>query len=356
MNELYVNGIPNVKYGTLWTPFENYVSRNIFDVVGKKCELSLNSSPVNWITASKLVGIYNDPRFETARYFLIKDNKITAHIAISNEIPNSTSVYPHTWMLNRLRVQLEKENSYLLFQHNHPSGYPYPSENDINITKFLNGYFIDNHEKQRFLGHIITGNNCAAFYDGKIHEWRGIQNDRICNLKELQIKPVYENLANVQGNLALLKLNEYAKQICKNKIDVNNASIGFYVNSAGFITGISTVDNRDFWNNQQKIIEEINNNSKKAGASTLYMVVAKNNSQLFEQIEDFCSRTKKIANVLMPSDEKIIQLPENKRSNSIYHPGESVPLKVLDSREIRPQIRKYQQQIKNNHSDYEINR
>lgn len=356
MNELYVNGIPNVKQGSLWTPFENYVPRNLFDIIGKKCELALNPSPINWINASKLVSIYNDPRFETARYFIIKDNKITAHISITNEIPNSTSVYPHTWMLNRLRLQLEKDNAHLLFQHNHPSGYPYPSENDINVTKYLNGYFIDNHEKQRFLGHVITGNNCSSFYDGKSHNWKGIQNDNICRLDELQIRPIYSNLPNIQGNLALLKLNEYAKQICKDKIDIDNYSIGFYTNVAGFVTGISSISNGNFWNNQQKIIDEINENSKKAGASSLYIVIPKTNTHLFEQVEEFCVRTKKIANVLMPSDEKIIQLEENKCSSSIFHSGESVPLKVLDSREIRPQIRKLQQQKKNNQFDYEIDR
>lgn len=356
MNKLYVNGIPNVTQGSLWTPFENYVPRNLFDIIGKKCELALNPSSINWINTSKLISIYNDLRFETARYFIIKDNKITAHISITNEIPNSTSVYPHTWMLNRLRMQLEKDNSYLLFQHNHPSGYPYPSENDINVTKYLNGYFIDNHEKQRFLGHIITGNNCASFYNGKNHIWKGIQNDSVCMLDELQIRPVYSNLPNIQGNLALLKLNEYAKQICKNRIDVNNFSIGFYVNAASFVTGISTIDNGNFWSNQQKIIEDIKKDSKKAGASTLYIVIPKNNTHLFEQVEDFCARTKKVANVLMPSDEKIIQLSENKRSSSIFHSGESVPLKVFDSRELSPQIRKYQQQKKNDQFNYEIDR
>ena len=356
MDELYVNGIPNVKQGSLWTPFESYVPRNIFDVVGKKCELALNLTSANWINTSKLISIYNDPRFETARYFIIKDNKITTHISITNEIPNSTSVYPHTWMLNRLRLQLEKDKSYLLFQHNHPSGYPYPSENDISVTKYLNGYFIDNHEKQHFLGHIITGNNSSSFYDGKSHNWKGIQNDNICRLDELQIRPVYSNLSNVQGNLAQLKLNEYAKQICKDRIDTNNYSIGFYVNAAGFITGISTINNGDFWNNQQKFIDEINENSKKAGASSLYMVIPKCNTHLFEQVEDFCTRTKKVANVLMPSDERIIQLSESKRSSSIFHSGESVPLKILDSREMKPQIRKIQHQKKNNQFDYEIDR
>lgn len=356
MNELYINGIPNVKQGSLWTPFESYVPRNIFDVVGKKCELALNPTSANWINTSKLISIYNDPRFETARYFIIKDNKITAHISITNEIPNSTSVYPHLWMLNRLRLQLEKDKSYLLFQHNHPSGYPYPSENDINVTKYLNGYFIDNHEKQRFLGHLITGNNSSSFYDGKSHNWKGIQNNNICRLDELQMRPVYSKLPNVQGNLAPLKLNEYAKQICKDRIDTNNYSIGFYVNATGFVTGISTINNGNFWNNQKKIIDEINENSKKAGASSLYMVITKNNTHLFEQVEDFCARTKKLANVLMYSDERIIQLSESKRSSSIFHSGESVPLKVLDSREMKSQMRKYQQQKKNNQFDYEIDR
>ena len=74
MNELYVNGLPNVKENSLWTPFRNYIPRNIFDIVGKKCELTSNYSADNWIEASKLVSIYNDPRFETARYFIIKEN------------------------------------------------------------------------------------------------------------------------------------------------------------------------------------------------------------------------------------------------------------------------------------------
>lgn len=357
MNELYVNGIPNVKQDKLWTPFENYVPRNVFDIVGKKCELAMNPTPENWIEASKIISIYNDPRYETARYFIVKDNKITDHISITNEIPNSTCVYPHTWMLNRLRLQLEKDNSYLLFQHNHPSGYPYPSKNDINVTKYLNECFIDNHEKQRFLGHVITSNNCSSFYDGKTHNWRAIQNDQFCRLDELRIRPAYTNLPNIQGNLAMLKLNDLTMQLCKNKININNYSIGFYVNAAGYITGISTITNSNFWNNQQRIIDKINENSKKAGASSLYIVIPANNANFFSQVEDFCTRTKKIANVLMTSfDGKIVQLSENKCSSSIFHPGESVPLKTMDTRELRPKIRKLKQQKINNSVDFEIER
>ena len=341
--------------GELWTIYEDlYESNDIFKILGKKCLIkSTGNKPENWIETAEIVSVYNDRRFETVRYLLVKDDKITEQITVSSGIPNFTNIYPHVWMLNRLRKYLESTDSKLILVHNHPSGLPYPSDNDIEVTEYFDQYFMDNNGKNRFLGHFINGNQCCAFIgsDKEYNRWRGIKHGRIISLCDLDPEPYSIKMPNIMGSLGMFNLLNYAKKIQDNCLQQRKKDLilCFYSNASGYITGINSINSNDFWNNQNKINIEIHENAKKSGATSLFLVLNDYEPELFFQISNFCMKTKTIANVIIPHNGNIIQLDEKNRSSSIFHPGERFPLVISDTREIKKKNHIQQKNKQNNY-------
>ncbi len=333
MGKITVN-IPTIKEGELWSPLQEYREKSVMEIIGKRLNLNTDTESVpDWIEAEKVLSIYNNPRFETARYIITKDGRITEHIAVSSQIPASTSVWPHTWMLNRLRKQLEETDSFVLFSHNHPSGIVLPSQNDISVTKYLAQYFIDGNGKSRFLGHIITGTSGASFAESNGKDWSGLYEGKIVPLDKFPQTPSNLKSLNVHGDLGLSKLHIYIEEISKkSNIDKDKNLFACYSDTAGFVTGIKTMPTELFWKNHDTATDDINESAKKSGAASVYLVVCKNNPGLFSQIESYAITSRKIAGaVMLPNrilDAKFC-------SDRIFHEGETCPLKVEDSREIK---------------------
>lgn len=332
--EKATENIPLIKEGELWSPLQPYTEKSVMEVIGKPLTLKPRSNiATEWEEAANILRIYDNPRFETARYLIVSGGKIAEHIAVSSQIPASTNVYPHTWMLNRLRKQLEATNSSVLFSHNHPSGIVLPSQNDIEVTKYLAQYFIDNRGNSRFLGHIITGTSGTSFTDSDGKSWSGLHKGRIVPLEQFPQMPSNMESLNIQGDLGFSKLQMYIEEICKKSdIDADKNIFACYSDAAGFITGVKLIPQNLFWKNQDAITEDINVSSKSAGAASVYLVTYKNDRELFAQIENYAQNTKKIAGAAMPPD---ITLSQEFCSERIFHERETVPLKIEDSREIK---------------------
>lgn len=104
-----------------------------------------------------LAQVYRDPRWETLRYIFVKNGKIVYVTGVSNRLPAATAVFPVAnekegiaW-LNDLMKSTKADGYYIL--HNHPSGKPNPSPEDINMTKSLLG------KVNGFKGHVIIDSN-----------------------------------------------------------------------------------------------------------------------------------------------------------------------------------------------------
>lgn len=104
-----------------------------------------------------LAQVYRDPRWETLRYIFVKNGKIVHVTGVSNRLPAATAVFPVAnekegiaW-LNDLMKSTKADGYYIL--HNHPSGKPNPSPEDINMTKSLLG------KVNGFKGHVIIDSN-----------------------------------------------------------------------------------------------------------------------------------------------------------------------------------------------------
>lgn len=332
--ENVTKNIPLIKEGELWSPLKSYKEKSVMEVIGKPLTLKPRSNiAAEWEKATNILRIYDNPQFETARYLVVSGKRIVEHIAVSSKIPASTNVYPHIWMLNRLRKQVEETDSYILFSHNHPSGIVLPSQNDIEVTKYLAQYFIDNRGKSRFLGHIIMGMNGASFTDSDGKVWSGLYKGRIVSLETFPHVPSNIESLNIQGDLGFSKLKLYMKEICKkSNIDTDKNIFACYADTVGFITGVKSIPQSLFWKNQNTITEDINISSKSAGAASVYFVICKNDRELFTQIENYAQNTKKIAGAVMPPN---ITLSQKFCSGRIFHEHETVPLKIEDSREIK---------------------
>lgn len=346
MNCIYKNDLPFLEKGKLWTQIKEPLNSSIFALNKKKIELvPCEKRTQNWINAAKLLELYQDERFETARYFIVHNKMVYDQIAISSEIPNSTSIYPHEWLLNRLRHLVEKTDSYILFSHNHPSGLVFPSENDKSVTKFLSEYFIDNSRKQRFLGHIIVGgNDNFSFTDSLGELWNGIKNSKIVTLEEMNIKPLHTELPNILGTFGNEKMIDFSKKIfTESGINSNENVIAVFSNVAGFITGLITFENEDFYKRTEFIESAIKQCSKDSASCKCFLILPKEDKHLFEQVKYFYKMKDVVSNVLM-QDENEIKLAGSDKG-FIFKDGNPVNLKVENSIILRKQQLKQQKTI-----------
>ena len=85
--------------------------------------------------------IFRDPRIETLRIFYVKDGKIVAHEGLSSRMPHFSQFYAPkdipkevTKIIRRMR-RVGANQIYLL--HNHPTGNPKASAQDVAFTDFL---------------------------------------------------------------------------------------------------------------------------------------------------------------------------------------------------------------------------
>ena len=99
--------------------------------------------------------ILRDPRYETARLFFVKNNKIVHQSAVTSRLPGAVAnlfpgdVFP---MINQNMKNFEADSFYLL--HNHPGGDSKPSGGDLGFTEI-----VANNYPKSFKGHVVINSN-----------------------------------------------------------------------------------------------------------------------------------------------------------------------------------------------------
>ena len=166
----------------------------VTDIIGLRLNFSSDGTlnEEGWNLLSKAVQPYSDKRFETARYFFVRnDGTIIRQVSVSTRQPSATNIKPSEKFLLALRTYATDNDCRIVFMHNHPSGYVRPSEADIELTERLEGYFTDIEKNRRFLGHIISGYGAFGLYlpDGK-KEWKSLINGKIGSIS--RIDDIYE--------------------------------------------------------------------------------------------------------------------------------------------------------------------
>jgi N12 class adenine-specific DNA methylase/tRNA1(Val) A37 N6-methylase TrmN6 len=131
-----------------------------------------------------LAQVYRDPRFETFRMFFTKGDTIVGEAGYTSRLPALASLPLgwEEWAMNDM-VRFGADGYYII--HNHPSGSPDPSDNDINLTqkfgRVLGG----------FRGHVIIDHNKYVVMDAT-GAWKKYGSDKM-NAVDFKSKPELEH-------------------------------------------------------------------------------------------------------------------------------------------------------------------
>ncbi|MBB6562259.1 DNA repair protein RadC, partial [Acidovorax soli] len=110
---------------------------------------------------AELAQVYRDPRFETFRVFFIKDGQVVHATGVSARLPGETPMVPagmtFSEYIKEFRDNMQRTGAdgyYVL--HNHPSGNPRPSPEDLNATADLEAHV------PGMLAHVVINSNKYA--------------------------------------------------------------------------------------------------------------------------------------------------------------------------------------------------
>jgi 8-oxo-dGTP pyrophosphatase MutT (NUDIX family)/GNAT superfamily N-acetyltransferase/proteasome lid subunit RPN8/RPN11 len=105
---------------------------------------------------TSLVQVYRDPRYETFRAVMVKDGEVVGHNAYSSRMPSVVSL-PEEFQdqMTGDADSLGADSVYLV--HNHPSGDPTPSPEDLLFTEKIANQFGD-----KFKSHVVINHNKAV--------------------------------------------------------------------------------------------------------------------------------------------------------------------------------------------------
>lgn len=129
----------------------DFKEKGSISLVGQKI-----STPLDLAT---LAQVYRDPRFETLRFYFVKDGEVINHIGVSSRLPGLVE-FDDTQAAEAVRrgMKATGADGYWI-THNHPSGRSAPSAGDLGFTR---GLF---EKVPGFKGHVIIDYNEYSVID-----------------------------------------------------------------------------------------------------------------------------------------------------------------------------------------------
>ena len=331
------NLISDLNLNKLWSAIPTKKEENIFAI----CNMTFK----DWKELSQILNVFNDEKYETARYLLLQKNKetntIIEHISVTSKIPTFSSVTTSFEMLEKLRLYIQKNDMQLLFVHNHPSGNVLPSEEDIKFTSFLEQQFIDNNNISRFAGHMIIGNETnTSFFNIENKNWEILYKNKIISPESYipQIKKSF--FPTIMGNTGILQLAEVSDMIQqKININIDNKIFGFYINKNKQIAGIQLFDSEDFYTIQsQNLPHTIKSSARETGSDSIIFIMPKTDHNLFGQIEYFAQQTQMLDNVYHPTEFNYETLKKYIAGGKIFNTQNENKIYVMDSRILKENL------------------
>lgn len=135
---------------------KDFTETGTASLVGRKVE--------NPAELADLAEIYRNPKFETFRVFFMKGNEIVGQNAITSRLPGSVKLFESEEHEAAQYITFKKQmdnvgaDGYYML-HNHPSGDPRPSREDIGITKRFSWGV------SGLLGHVVINGDKFAVMD-----------------------------------------------------------------------------------------------------------------------------------------------------------------------------------------------
>lgn len=268
----------------------DFIQKGYVDLKGRKI-----NSPAD---LAEIAQVFRDPRFETFRMFYVKNNKIVAHEGVTSRAPGLAVTFmdipkrsdfkndsdfrdaarefqttKFDDMKDRMK-RLKADGYYIL--HNHPSGDPVPSHEDILATRgFING--MDGYK-----GHVIINSNKYCAVDiNKLP-----QDNPIYNLSQQRLdfllQPSKQHALLGEKINSADTLSAVAKAIQLNK----DMSVIIYASSKGAIRGVQEVPNGFVMNDEFK--GYIKNQSVEFGSGQTFLHT--DSQDVFDRSTDLLSQ------------------------------------------------------------------
>jgi len=138
---------------------------------GKAVQL-IGQAPQTTEDLAKLAQPLRNAAYETMRFFFTRGNEIVGHIALSTRTAGSSDAFlkPREAFFSDVRAYMRERGADGVWAlHNHPSGWPAPSEADLEVSKYM-------ANELPFRGHVIVDFNkfglinAQGFFAG-IHDY-----------------------------------------------------------------------------------------------------------------------------------------------------------------------------------------
>ena len=229
-----------------------------------------------------LAQVYRDPRFETLRFFYVRNDVIVGHEGITSKLPAASVAFLNIPnrdncindedffrkvknvqvrfffdMLDRME-RLNADGYYLL--HNHPTGIDVsPSTEDVSVSDFYKNTI------SGFKGHIIINSNKYGLIDENLQTTKHDLNmgeDML--LKPSKPHSLLGEIINSSGKLA---------QLSKSVQLDDNYSVLTYVNSKNVIRAIQEVPDGIF-KREKECIDYLRGRMYEFGASRAFLITS----------------------------------------------------------------------------------
>lgn len=170
--------------GTVGVPVPG---RNYLQLASRVAESLLKRGPVDVRgmrartiqDVAVLAQMFRDPRFESLRWYFIKDGKVVRVVSVSSRLPDLTYLWfdgnnslSDEDIVDRVVAEGEMVDAdAVAMSHNHPSGEPVPSNADRKVTAAMAGRLALRRREGRnapmFIGHVVTDHGRYTIINGQ---------------------------------------------------------------------------------------------------------------------------------------------------------------------------------------------
>ncbi len=268
--EILASGI-NLNYEHEWT------NSNTISLLGQKVKTKGD--------LAHLAQVYRNPQFETMRIFMMNDsNEVVLETGISCRLPGCAAAFIRpedqagSMLDMKAKMQAAKATKYYIL-HNHPSGEPKPSSNDLQVTNFYN------QNLPGFQGHVIIDHDRYVTIDARGQQAQHDINPEFRRGAEY-LTPSMAHAAIGQSIGSPYDLMDIAKthQILK---DYFVTLIG---SSKGTVRGIMNIPAASFLGDGSPGLQQAHDFSVKVGAQDMFAVGIEDNEAMATAIKNGMER------------------------------------------------------------------
>lgn len=251
---------------------DQFINKGYVDFKGRRV-----TSPED---VALMMQVCRDPRFETFRILLVRNNKVVDVTNITSQLPvTSAAIEKDSWaettQTMKARMKALKADGYYLI-HNHPSGNVSASPEDLSVTA---GYI---QNIPGFLGHVILDHDKFGLLQ---HTDQGISTSE----ESLDAQTIdFMHMPEIDHPLLGQHLDgkTVVAQAMKSLQTSNATTVAIYVDSKLCVRAIQEIDSALMKDPAKDVLRHLLDVEREMGARGAFLGTA--DTTLYENIKHFC--------------------------------------------------------------------